>query len=124
MKPALTLPAMTKLKDILTPREMEIVSKVAEGLSNADAAKDLGVSVWGVKRNLVRIMDRVGCDNRAQLAVRYVREQGHEAAYALGRSEALKEALEVMAGEHYGHDTGELYDRIYDAIRALEGAKP
>jgi DNA-binding NarL/FixJ family response regulator len=64
-----------QLKDMLTPRELDIVSKVAEGLSNADAAKDLGLSTWGMKQRLVRIMDRVGCDNRVQLAVRYVREQ-------------------------------------------------
>jgi two-component system nitrate/nitrite response regulator NarP len=54
----------------LTPRERELVELVREGLRNRDIASQLGVTEGTVKVYLHAIFDKVGVDNRTELAMR------------------------------------------------------
>jgi two-component system, NarL family, nitrate/nitrite response regulator NarL len=53
----------------LTPREMEIVTTVVAGYSNAEIAKKYGISEQTVKHHLSSIFDKVGVFNRLELAL-------------------------------------------------------
>ncbi|WP_166999061.1 response regulator [Paramicrobacterium fandaimingii] len=52
----------------LTGRERDIAVGVAKGLSNAEIAAELFVSVTTVKTHVGRILDKLGADNRVQIA--------------------------------------------------------
>ncbi len=52
---------------LLTKREGEIVSKVAEGMKNREIAELLNVSEHTVKNHLFRIFERLGISSRAEL---------------------------------------------------------
>jgi two-component system, NarL family, nitrate/nitrite response regulator NarL len=54
----------------LTPRERELVELVRQGLRNRDIANQLGVTEGTVKVYLHAIFDKVGVDNRTELAMR------------------------------------------------------
>ena len=54
--------------DKLSPREMEIVSYVARGLSNRAIGDTLGLSENTVRNHLRSILDKLGLDNRVQVA--------------------------------------------------------
>jgi DNA-binding NarL/FixJ family response regulator len=60
-RPALRIP------DSLTPREADVASLVAEGLSNAEVARRLGISVATVKDHVHHILERTGYRNRTAL---------------------------------------------------------
>ena len=59
----------TKGKILLTKREQEIVSKVAEGMKNREIAELLNVSEHTVKNYLFRIFDRLGLSSRVELVL-------------------------------------------------------
>ena len=63
--PALQLPA---LPDPLTPREREVASLAARGLTSAVIAKQLSVSVRTVDNHLQQIYSKLDVHNRQQLA--------------------------------------------------------
>lgn len=71
--------------DRLTPRELEITEKIAQGLKSSEISGDLGIGVETVKRHLVHIFDKVGCDNRTALARTFMAEEIEKA-----RGEASK----------------------------------
>jgi two-component system, NarL family, nitrate/nitrite response regulator NarL len=54
----------------LTPRERELVDLVRQGLRNRDIAAKLGVTEGTVKVYLHAIFDKLGVDNRTELAMR------------------------------------------------------
>lgn len=54
----------------LTPRERELVDLVRQGLRNRDIASQLGVTEGTVKVYLHAIFDKLGVDNRTELAMR------------------------------------------------------
>lgn len=54
----------------LTPRERELIELVRQGLRNRDVAAKLGVTEGTVKVYLHAIFDKVGVDNRTELAMR------------------------------------------------------
>lgn len=54
---------------VLTPREEQTVSLVAEGLSNRDIARQLNVKENTVKKSLLRIYDKLGVSNRVELVL-------------------------------------------------------
>ena len=62
-------PDLPPLVEELTPRELDVVSAVARGLSNTAIAKALGTSVETVKTHVTNAMDKLGVRNRTQLAV-------------------------------------------------------
>ncbi|HEY4070364.1 MAG TPA: response regulator transcription factor [Sphingomicrobium sp.] len=53
----------------LTPRERELVDLVRQGLRNRDIASQLGVTEGTVKVYLHAIFDKLGVDNRTELAM-------------------------------------------------------
>jgi DNA-binding NarL/FixJ family response regulator len=55
----------------LTPREMEIVKLIAEGLSNAEIADRLFISNGTVRNHISTILEKTQLDHRTQIAVRY-----------------------------------------------------
>ena len=59
-------PAAHKL---LTPRELDTVRLVGQGLSNKQIARHLGVSVATVRTHLNKAYDKLGSDSRVELAL-------------------------------------------------------
>ncbi len=51
----------------LSKREMEVVSSVAEGMTNREIAKRLGLSEHTVKNYLFRVYDKLGVSSRVEL---------------------------------------------------------
>ena len=72
---ALTEPAASELPDGLTPREVEVLRLIAEGLTNAEIAERLVVSAATVKSHVNHIFAKTGVRDRAQ-AVVYAYSQG------------------------------------------------
>ncbi|GAA4586000.1 response regulator transcription factor [Planotetraspora phitsanulokensis] len=59
----------------LTSRESEVVSLVAEGMSNAEIGRRLRMSETTIKTYVSRILSKLGCSNRVQAAL-LVRDSG------------------------------------------------
>jgi len=55
--------------DLLTPRELDILLRLAEGLSNEEIANVLYLEVSTVKSHLARMMPKLGVRSRLQAAV-------------------------------------------------------
>jgi len=58
----------------LTPREVEIIYKIAEGLSNKEIAHQLSIEVQTVKNHIHNILDKLQLHNRLE-AVQYARKR-------------------------------------------------
>lgn len=58
----------------LTPREVEVIRRVADGLSNDEIGQALGVTSRAVEAHLGRIYERTGIQSRTELASRAIRE--------------------------------------------------
>ena len=56
-------------KPLLTPREEQVVALVADGLTNREAAHELGISEHTVKKYLLRIFDKLGISTRVELVL-------------------------------------------------------
>ncbi len=59
----------------LTPREMEVVGLIVEGMRNKEIAERLAISEGTVKLHLHHIYGKLGVDGRLELVV-YAQEQG------------------------------------------------
>lgn len=60
----------------LTPREKQVVGRVVAGASNAEIARELGVSIATAKRHLANVMLKWHCANRTQVAIDALRRAG------------------------------------------------
>jgi DNA-binding NarL/FixJ family response regulator len=56
-------------RNLLTPREQQVVALVADGLSNRGVAAELGLSEHTVKKYLFRIFDKIGVSTRVELVL-------------------------------------------------------
>jgi DNA-binding NarL/FixJ family response regulator len=56
-------------REILTPREEQVVALVAEGLSNRAIARELNLSEHTIKKYLFRIFDKLGISSRVELVL-------------------------------------------------------
>ncbi len=61
----------------LSPREHEVVLAIAQGLTNAEIADKLAMSVASVKAHITHILTKLGLTNRTQIAL-----VGHDAGVA------------------------------------------
>jgi DNA-binding NarL/FixJ family response regulator len=68
-------PVSSTLPDELTPREAEVLSLIARGLSNAEIADKLVVSEATVKTHINHVFAKIGARDRAQ-AVHYAYTHG------------------------------------------------
>src|SRR5215469_5062801 len=59
---------VAKVSNVLSPREIEIMLRVAEGLSNKEVGSKLNISEGTVKMHLHSIYQKVGVSNRTSLA--------------------------------------------------------
>jgi len=53
----------------ITPRELEVMVLVAEGLGNKSIARQLGIREQTVKNHLARLMTKMGLSNRVQVGI-------------------------------------------------------
>ena len=59
----------------LSPRQLEILTSVTRGLSNADIARQFDITEAAVKKHLTQIFERLGASNRAEAASIALRKQ-------------------------------------------------
>lgn len=59
----------TGLLDVLTEREVEVLQLVAAGMSNAELAETLFISIATARTHVSRILTKLGARDRAQLVV-------------------------------------------------------
>jgi DNA-binding NarL/FixJ family response regulator len=76
-------------KQILTPREEQVVALVAEGLSNRNVARELDLSEHTIKKYLFRIFDKLGISTRVELVLYAVNHGDPRRAEWLAGSKAL-----------------------------------
>jgi two-component system response regulator NreC len=67
--------ARKRVYDGLTPRQREVLTLIAEGLSNQEIAEDLDISVRTVERHRENIMKRLNLHSRVEL-VKYALRKG------------------------------------------------
>ncbi len=58
-----------KGEKLLTVREEQIVSLVAEGIGNREVGRQLGIKASSVKKALLRVYEKLGISNRVELAL-------------------------------------------------------
>lgn len=59
----------------MTPRQAEVLSLIAQGMSNKLIARALGISHETVRQHATRLYKQIGVRNRKQAAVAYSRRQ-------------------------------------------------
>jgi DNA-binding CsgD family transcriptional regulator len=59
------------VEDLLTEREIEILARMAEGMTNAQIADRLVISEHTVKSHVKSILGKLGARNRAEAVCRY-----------------------------------------------------
>jgi DNA-binding NarL/FixJ family response regulator len=67
--PAPTQPAIHRDLAVLTPRELEVLTLLGHGLSNAELATELTLSEATIKTHAARIFAKLGLRDRAQAVV-------------------------------------------------------
>jgi len=72
-------------REMLTPREEQVVALAADGLSNRGIARELDLSEHTIKKYLFRIFDKLGVSSRVELVL-----------YAMNHSDPLR--AEWLAG--------------------------
>jgi len=58
-----------RLLAALSPRELEVARAVGRGLANAEISAELHLSVATVKAHVSKVMEKLGVDNRVQVAL-------------------------------------------------------
>jgi len=52
----------------LSPRQREILASISRGLTNAEIARQLGISLASVKTHVLALFDKIGAANRSEAA--------------------------------------------------------
>jgi non-specific serine/threonine protein kinase len=61
----------------LTPRELEIVELISEGLTNKKIAQRLVIAQRTAEGHVERILRKLGCDSRTQVAAWWMSRSPH-----------------------------------------------
>jgi len=67
------LAVAVKPKPLLTNREIQVLNEVAEGLSNKQIARRLGISPKTVRNHLVSVYDKLRATNRTHAVMLAIR---------------------------------------------------
>ncbi len=67
--------ARTELPDDLTPPEAEVLALIAEGLTNAEIAERLVISLSTVKTHVSSVISKLGAASRTEAATLAVRHR-------------------------------------------------
>ena len=67
-------------RDLLSPRELEVLEMASLGLTNSEIGRRLHVSVHAVKFHLAAIYRKLGVANRTEAAVAYLRSSSRAPA--------------------------------------------
>lgn len=62
---------------MLSPRELDIVKLIAEGLSNKDIGEKLFLTNGTVRNHISTILEKTGLEHRTQIAVQYLKNAGN-----------------------------------------------
>src|SRR4051812_12707394 len=62
-------PSPSCVTPALSPRQIDVVTLVAQGLTNQQIARNLSIGVDTVKKHLTQALRVSGCRNRTQLAL-------------------------------------------------------
>lgn len=92
-----------KKQDLLSKREREVVSAVAEGLTNREIGERLGLSKHTVKNYLLKVFDKVGVSNRVELlflSLAQAQSNGHNGTPPSG--DALSPLRNVLSRANIG----------------------
>ncbi|WP_405677559.1 LuxR C-terminal-related transcriptional regulator [Streptomyces sp. NBC_01511] len=73
-------PRPTDLVGSLTRREHEVAMLVTEGLTNREVARRLGIAEWTAVNHMRKVMQKLGCTSRVQVAGRMLRPLDQRAA--------------------------------------------
>jgi DNA-binding CsgD family transcriptional regulator len=73
VRAAAALAALRGGRSPLTERELEVAALVAEGLTNKEVASRLKLSVRTAENHVLNVMNKLGLDNRAQVAAWFTR---------------------------------------------------
>src|SRR5690348_17108119 len=92
---------------LLTKREEELVQLVAEGFTNRDISRELGLTEHTVRNYLFRIFNKLGTSNRLELALYVIKQRGTSQGSDLGRVRLAEPAQGLSAGRPV-RDTGSL----------------
>lgn len=65
-----------KPEDTLTPRELDVIRFVADGLANADIGRELNISTGYVKHVVLSVCNKLGAENRVMVARWYWMKHG------------------------------------------------
>jgi len=97
-------PASAKATSVLTPRELDVLGLVAQGLSNAQIAQRLVLSEHTVHRHLANILHKLGLSSRAAAAAWLTSAGlGHDVSWpASAASSASHPAPRPRPGRTYG----------------------
>lgn len=61
---------------MLSPREIEVLRLVGQGLKDREIAERLGLSIHTVRRHVTNARGKLGASNRTQAAVLYFQDPG------------------------------------------------
>jgi two-component system nitrate/nitrite response regulator NarL len=90
-------------RNLLTPRQQQLVELVAEGMGNREVAQRLNVTENTVKKSLLRIFDKVGVSNRVELvlsALAFQNQEPNNGAHSdAGKSPVSAGRLEEECGD-------------------------
>lgn len=85
-----------------SPRELEVLRLLADGLDSPQIAAKLTLSPHTVKTHIARLLDRLGADSRAQAVALGYERRLLVPAWDTGRANAQLAAARQMAGRWAG----------------------
>ena len=91
-----------KGEGVLTPREDQVVSLVAEGVSNREIAEQLSIKENTVKKSLLHIYDKLGVSNRVELVLYALTHRDKYRSQSVPAKHPPARATHLAAGESAG----------------------